>query len=102
MIQQLVMYEEAGCVWCARWHAEVGPGYPHSEEGRAAPLRRVDLRAGGPSGVKLTRPVTSTPTFVLVENGEERDRLVGYPGAEFFYPLLSRMIARLTAAASAR
>ncbi len=92
---ELVMFEEAGCVWCQRWHAEIGPGYPHSAEGRAAPLRRVDLRAGTPSDLKLALPVTSTPTFVLVENGVERDRLVGYPGAEFFYPLLARMLERI-------
>ena len=25
---ELVMVEEHGCPWCARWNAEIGPVYP--------------------------------------------------------------------------
>lgn len=92
---ELVMFEEAGCGWCQRWHQEVGPGYANSTEGRAAPLRRIDLRKGQPSDIVLLQRVTSTPTFVLVEGGEERGRIPGYPGAQFFYPMLANLIARL-------
>ena len=31
----LVMVEEPGCPWCARWTAEIGPIYPKTAEGRA-------------------------------------------------------------------
>lgn len=94
---ELVMFEEPGCVWCARWHAEIGPGYAASEEGQRAPLRRHDIRLGTPPGVQLERPVTSTPTFVLVDAGEEKGRITGYPGADFFYPLLEKLLERLPA-----
>jgi len=40
---ELVMFERAGCVWCARFDAEIAPIYGRTEEGQAAPLRRVDL-----------------------------------------------------------
>lgn len=95
---ELLMFEEPGCVWCRRWHAEIGPGYPHSTEGRIAPLRRVDIRNGLPSDVHFEQNVTMTPTFVLVDNGEERGRLVGYSGADFFYPMLDRLLQRLVPA----
>ncbi len=92
---ELIMFEEPGCVWCHRWHAEIGTGYPNSEEGMVAPLRRVDLRDGVPSDVKVERVVTMTPTFVLVDGGQERGRIVGYPGAHFFYPMLAELLKKL-------
>jgi hypothetical protein len=41
---ELLMFDDPSCVWCRRWNAEIGPGYPHSDEGRIAPLRRIDIR----------------------------------------------------------
>lgn len=92
---ELLMFEEPGCPWCKRWHAEVGPGYPLSPEGRLAPLRRLDLRSGAPAGIQLSRPVGASPTFVLIENGREIDRITGYPGADFFWGLLDQMLSKL-------
>lgn len=92
---ELVMFEEAGCVWCRKWHAEIGPGYPRTDEGRKAPLRRHDIRKGMPAGIQLDKPVTMTPTFVLVEDGVELGRILGYPGPDFFYPLLGELLRRL-------
>ena len=42
---QLMMVEQTGCTYCAAWHAEVGPEYPLTTEGKAAPLLQQDLRA---------------------------------------------------------
>lgn len=92
---ELLMFEEQGCPWCLRWHAEVGPGYPLSPEGQRAPLRRLDISAGAPAGIQLKRPVRASPTFVLVENGREVDRITGYPGADFFWGLLDQMLGKL-------
>ena len=89
----LLMVEQAGCVYCARWHAEVGPEYPITDEGRAAPLRTVQLRDPLPEGITLARPAVFTPTFVLLKDGAEVDRIEGYPGEEFFWGLLAGMIA---------
>jgi hypothetical protein len=92
---ELVMFEDPVCPWCRRWHAEIGPGYPNTKEGRLAPLRRVDIKDQAKAGVVLKQPVTATPTFVLVEDGRELGRLVGYPGSDFFYSLLGEALARL-------
>jgi hypothetical protein len=92
---ELLMFEDPGCSWCRRWLAEVGPGYANTEEGRLAPLRRIDIRDQARARVVLERRVTVTPTFVLVEGGREVGRLVGYPGSEFFYGMLGELLARL-------
>ena len=92
---ELVMFELQGCPWCKMWHAEIGPGYPKSPEGQRAPLRIVDIKAPLPHGLVLDKPVTSSPTFVLVDNDQEVGRITGYPGADFFWVLLDELLAKL-------
>ena len=90
---ELVMIEQPGCVYCARWNAEVAPEYPITAEGKAAPLRRLQLRDTLPPDITLSRAAVFTPTFILLSDGVEQDRIEGYPGEDFFWPLLSGMIA---------
>ena len=87
----LLMAEEAGCYWCARWHSEIGPIYPKTAEGKAAPLVQYNLRSDTPDAA-LARKVHYTPTFILVEDGQERGRIEGYPGEDFFWGLLGRLL----------
>ncbi|SDF35352.1 hypothetical protein SAMN04488105_11823 [Salipiger thiooxidans] len=93
---RLVMVSQPGCAYCARWEAEIAPAYPNTTEGRFAPLLRADLRQGAPEGITYERKVLFTPTFILVDNGSELARLEGYPGEDFFWPLLSRMLEHST------
>lgn len=92
---ELLMLEQPGCPWCARFNAEIAPGYPNTDEGRRAPLRRVDITQEWPSDLDFVARERFTPTFVLIEDGREIDRLRGYPGDEFFWYLLDQMIAKL-------
>ncbi|QBF32602.1 hypothetical protein [Thalassococcus sp. S3] len=92
---ELVMVDEAGCVWCEKWTEEIGPIYPKTAEGKFAPLRRVNVRAVA-AEVQVKRRVGFTPTFLLVEDGVELDRLEGYPGEDFFWPLLTKMLTTHT------
>jgi hypothetical protein len=92
---ELVMFDDPDCVWCRRWLAEIGPGYPRTPEGRQAPLRRVLIRKQADAGVALARPVSVTPTFVLVEDEQEVGRIAGYPGSDFFYPMLDELLRKL-------
>ena len=92
----LLMFEEVGCVWCARWNAEVGPEYPITPEGLAAPLVRLDIHEPLPDDLSLTSRPRFTPTFILVEDGAELGRIEGYPGEDFFWGLLGRMLERTT------
>jgi len=90
---ELLMIEQPGCIYCHRWHAEIGPIYPLSPEGRFAPLRIAQLRAM-PSDVSLTRRAVYTPTFVLLSDGQEMARVEGYPGDDLFWSMLGLMITK--------
>ncbi|MFC3118285.1 thioredoxin domain-containing protein [Jhaorihella thermophila] len=92
MAVELVMVQQPGCEWCERWHTEIGPSYSNTSEGRFAPLRQVDLRALR-EDLAVARRVAYTPTFLIVENNRELARLEGYPGADFFWPLLTALVA---------
>ncbi|SIT92076.1 hypothetical protein SAMN05421665_3561 [Yoonia rosea] len=91
---QLMMAEEPGCLWCARWNEEIGPIYHKTEEGAVAPLRRVNLLDPMPSDIVLARRINYTPTFILLVEGIETNRIEGYPGDDFFWGLLGQMLAQ--------
>jgi hypothetical protein len=88
--QYLLMAEEEGCFWCARWNKEIAHIYPKTAEGRAAPLQRYDMH-GEPPDVELQSKVRFSPTFILVVDGREAGRIEGYPGEDFFWGLLQMM-----------
>ncbi len=88
----LLMLDQPGCEWCEIWEDEIGGAYHLTEEGRRAPLHRASIHRALPEGVALERPARITPTFVLLRGGREVGRLEGYAGADFFYPLLDRLL----------
>ena len=90
---ELVMYTRNGCPFCLRFEREVAPVYAKTPEGKAAPLRRIDLPAGGVRGEGLREPVIATPTFVLVDDGREVGRITGYLNDDMFWGLLGRLVA---------
>ncbi|GBD42890.1 hypothetical protein HRbin40_00350 [bacterium HR40] len=92
---ELVMFESALCEWCRAWHAEIGPIYPKTPEGRLAPLRRVDIAQARPADLDFIEGVRYTPTFVLVDAGREIGRIVGYAGEEAFWGQLAELVQRL-------
>lgn len=90
----LVMVEEKGCIWCARWNEEIAHIYPKTPEGQAAPLQRIDIHAPRPDNMTFSRSLHFTPTFVLMVDGQESSRIEGYPGEDFFWGLLGQMLVR--------
>lgn len=87
----LLMAEEKGCMYCARWNADIAPIYPKTAEGKAAPLRRFDLYEDSPTA-QLKGRVLYTPTFLLIVNDQEVGRIEGYPGEDFFWGLLAKLL----------
>ena len=55
----------------------------------------IDIDAPLPEGISIVSNPIYTPTFVLVNNGEEVGRILGYPGEDFFWGLLDRMIDKM-------
>lgn len=89
---QLIMVEQDDCPYCEKFHHEIGPAYPKTAEGRTAPLRIVMLHAEWPTELSTIDKATVTPTFILIEDNREIDRIVGYPGDEYFWFLLGEML----------
>src|SRR4051812_9334327 len=92
---ELVMFEQGGCVYCARWNRDVAPIYDKTAEARVLPLRRVDIGQQNAAGVSLAEPVRYTPTFVVAEGGREIGRITGYINDESFWGLLGTLAAKL-------
>lgn len=92
---ELIMFDESGCPWCERWEEEIGVIYDKTAEGKRAPLRRLDVHDPLPEDLELASRPHFTPTFILVDNGREIDRIEGYPGEDFFWGLLAIMLKAL-------
>lgn len=92
---ELIMFEDAGCVWCARFNAEIGPIYPRTPEAKRAPLRHIDVSQPIPSDLQFIEREQLTPLFVLIDNGREIGRIRGYPGEDHFWGLLEILMRRL-------
>jgi hypothetical protein len=87
----LLLIEDRGCPYCARWDRDVGPGYARSPEGRFAPLVR---RYRGSPDVSFVNGVVFSPTFLVLKDGKEVGRIVGYAGPDFFWSELSALLAK--------
>lgn len=94
---ELIMFDRAGCPYCVKWKKEVGPGYSKTAEGALAPLRIHNIADGQIKEIEFKRPVRFSPTFVLVDNGREIDRITGYLDNATFWGLYAPMIERLKA-----
>ena len=92
---ELVMFRRDGCPFCARWDREIGPIYPKTDIGRRVPLRMLNLDHASAASVRIQGSIHYTPTFILVENGEEVGRIEGYAGNDFFFGLLDGLVKRL-------
>lgn len=92
---ELIMFEDAGCVWCARFNRDIAPAYPKTAEGKRAPLRRVGINDKLPADISFIQVERLTPLFVLVDQGREIGRIRGYPGEDHFWGLLGGLIKKL-------
>jgi len=68
--------------------------YPLARGNRSC---RVDLNETRPDDLKDIEGIKFTPTFVVMNDGAEVGRLVGYPGEDFFWSLLSDQLVKLPA-----
>ena len=85
----LIMVTASDCPWCEAFEDEVGKGYPKTEESKLLPLRRHDIYDPVPKDMADLLPATMTPTFIVIKDGKEAGRIIGYPGYELFWWRLS-------------
>lgn len=92
---ELLMFREDGCPYCAQWEQDIGRIYSRTDAAMRAPLHRIDIDEAPPADASLQKPIRYTPTFVLVENGQEVGRITGYPSEDAFWGLLRKMLERV-------
>ena len=90
---RLVMVTSNHCPFCQEWERDVGVLYDKSPYAPLLPLTRVDIGSTMPEGVTVQSPVLGTPTFLIIQNGQEIDRQRGYDDEEMFWWWLSENVA---------
>lgn len=91
---EMVYVYDRGCGYCEQWDAEVAPIWDKTAEGQRLPLRKIRIGEPLPADLKGIGPLTYTPTFVVVHEGEEIGRIPGY-NPEFFWAFVDALITRL-------
>lgn len=92
---ELLYVHDPACGYCREWERTIGPIYPKSAEGKLAPLRPMLISKVPAAGFQLKSAVRYTPTFVLLDGGREVGRIEGYPGEDFFWSLLDKLLDRM-------
>ena len=92
---ELVMFRAQACSYCEAWDHDIGEIYHLTDEGEQAPLRKVHMEDDLPGDMENIKPVIYSPTFVLMQDDQEVGRIMGYPGPDFFWPLLNEMMGNL-------
>ena len=98
---ELIMFRQDLCEWCEVWDEEVGVIYDKTGEGRRAPLRRISIHGPRPADLAPIDGVRYSPTFVLLDEGQEVGRIVGYPGEAHFWGLLEALLDELSPSSAA-
>jgi hypothetical protein len=88
-IDQLLMITSDSCPWCEAFEEEVGGIYNKTKEAQKLPLRRHSFYDQLPEYFSDITPATMTPTFIIIVEGSEVGRIIGYPGQELFWWRLS-------------
>ncbi len=93
---QLLYIFASDCGACNKFQREVGDIYPKTQESRVLPMAKIELaqwRAGTSQLNQCdTKEVFGTPTFILLEDCVETDRITGYANDELFWLALTRMV----------
>ncbi len=92
---RLLMFETKGCYWCEKWREEVGVIYDKTPEGKIAILQVEPLTKAAQKQYDLQSGIFYSPTFVLVDDKKEIGRIEGYPGPDFFWGMLEKLIEKL-------
>ena len=97
---ELLYFFDKHCGACQKFDKEVGYHYDKTSEGKLAPIKKVEYRVWREQEQKpyadvLSKRVVGTPTFIMVHNGKEIDRLTGYSNDELFWFAMQHMLNRV-------
>ncbi len=91
---ELIVFEVDGCTYCQDFRLQIVPLYTSSPLGREAPMRFVNVSRSDETKMGISTAITIAPTVVLMRDGREVDRIVGYPGPLNFMKMVNYMMGR--------
>lgn len=94
---ELVFFMSEACGICERWNDEIGGIYPKTDEAKVLPLRVQSVHDDMPADLAFVKGVAFTPTFVVVDDGKEVGRIVGYISDYFFWEQIGGLIKQTAA-----
>ena len=89
---ELLVLEVRNCSVCELVRDHIQPAWERSPRAREVPMRYVDITTLDETKIGLKTPVDTLPTIVLMRDGQEVDRLIGYMGPELALRALGQMI----------
>ena len=91
---ELVVFETDDCAYCLIFRKNIAYLYAQMSQSHTVPMRFVQLKDSKTSGLDLNEPVNIAPTIVLVRDGQEIDRIIGYTEPELFFDMVSHLLAK--------
>ena len=89
---ELLVLEVRNCGVCGLVKDNLQPVYAQTPHARTMPMRFVDITKLDEMSLGLKEPVRTLPTIVLMRNGQEVDRIVGYVAPDMFFRALGHMV----------
>ena len=81
----MLMVTEKTCLVCKIWEKQIGKIYPKTEIANKFPLFRTEIK-DFVNYFKIDLKKTKiTPTFIFIENNNEKGRIIGYTNPEMFW-----------------
>ena len=60
-----------------------------------APLHRINIHSKQSNEIILNSTPQFTPTFIIINNNKEVGRIEGYPGDDFFWALIDKILSKI-------
>ena len=86
---RLVMFTSKDCPVCQARERKIGSIYKKSHYQVTLPLTRLNFSTPRPDWLSIQKPISGTPTFVIIKNGHEIGRILGFTDPEMFWWQLS-------------
>ena len=92
---EVLVFEHANCVYCPVFRRDLLAKYRQAVDANAASVRFLDVETADTASLNLNARIDTVPTTVVMRDGREVDRIVGYWGTANFFKLLSHILARM-------
>ena len=89
---ELLVLEIEACDICSLVRQRIQPHYEKTSHARTVPMRFIDITRRDEMQLGLTSRVDTLPTIVLMRDGQEIKRFVGYMGHENFLQVVGHAL----------